>query len=227
MFVAVEGIDGSGKGTQTKLLREKLDEAGYEVKHFSFPSYNNTVYGKLVGKYLNNIYGDLPIEIASTLFAVDRFEKRKELLAAIEDCDIVLCDRWCPSNMAYSLAQKFPQKAFLPVEQKFAEWINNVDYGVFEQPVPDTVFHLQISPEKAADLVAKKEQRCYTDAVKDKYEADLAFQTRVADLYDYLVSKTTSCQNWQQINVEQEDGKLKDESKITDELVMALYKFGF
>jgi dTMP kinase len=227
MFVVIEGIDGSGKGTQTKLLKTKMEGLGYEVKYFSFPGYYSTVYGKLVGKYLNNEFGDIPIEVASTLFAVDRFERREKLISAIDTCDLVLCDRWCPSNMAYSVATKYPQSTEAGLELEFAKWIDHVDYGIFLQPVPDIVFHLQISVEKAADLIAKKEPRCYTGDVKDKYENDFLFQSRVASLYSSLVSKTTRCHNWHQIKTEHENGSLKDEKEITEEFILPLFSNGF
>ena len=233
MFVVIEGIDGSGKGTQTKLLKKELEDAGYDVSYFSFPAYQETVYGNLVGKYLNGELGELPIEAASTLFAVDRFEKRDALLEALATADLVLCDRWCPSNMAYSVAKKYPDvggssnKLTNQKIRDFARWIDSFDYEVFHQPVPDIVFHLEISPEKSAELIAKKEQRCYTDEVKDKYESDLSFQSRVAGLYSSLVSKTTRCRNWLTIKAELEDGTLRPESEISNELVLSLFRFGF
>ncbi len=225
MFVVIEGVDGSGKGTQTKLLKTRLEGVGYAVKYFSFPGYYTTVYGKLVGRYLNNEFGELPIEVASTLFAVDRFERREKLISAIETYDLVLCDRWCPSNMAYSVATKYPSPS--AEELEFAKWIDHVDYGIFLQPVPDIVFHLQISVEKAAELIAKKEQRGYTDDVKDLYESDFLFQSRVASLYSSLVPKTTQCRHWHQIKTEHEDGSLKDEKEITEEFLFPLYNHGF
>ena len=68
---------------------------------------------------------------------------------------------------------------------------------------------------------------CYTGDVKDKYENDFLFQSRVASLYSSLVSKTTRCHNWHQIKTEHENGSLKDEKEITEEFILPLFSNGF
>ena len=56
MFVVIEGIDGSGKGTLTKRLTARLKQE-YKVELLSFPRYSDTLYGKVVGRYLNGDFG--------------------------------------------------------------------------------------------------------------------------------------------------------------------------
>ena len=50
-FIVIDGIDGSGKATQTKLLVAKLKENGYKVKTIDFPQYEENFFGKMVGRY--------------------------------------------------------------------------------------------------------------------------------------------------------------------------------
>ena len=60
ILIAIEGIDGSGKHTQAKLLEHSLASRGYPVYATGFPQYESW-FGQLVGKFLNGDYG-LPRE---------------------------------------------------------------------------------------------------------------------------------------------------------------------
>ena len=57
-FIVIEGIDGAGKGTHTRRLAEVLRGDSHDVSSFSFPAYDTTRFGKLVGEYLNGKYGN-------------------------------------------------------------------------------------------------------------------------------------------------------------------------
>ena len=108
MLVVLEGIDGSGKGTQARLLVDALARRGFTARLFSFPCYDETFFGREVGRYLNGAFGDLhsvPPEFAALLYAGDRLEKRDELLVALRDADVVVCDRYVPSNFAHQAAR--------------------------------------------------------------------------------------------------------------------------
>jgi len=80
MFVVIEGIDGSGKGSVTKVLQSSLQEVGLTVETISFPRYTDTLYGKLVGRYLNGDFGkNTHPYLHSTLFSIDRYESKSYL----------------------------------------------------------------------------------------------------------------------------------------------------
>lgn len=169
MLVALEGIDGSGKGTQARLLADALARRGFTARLFSFPCYDETFFGREAGRYLNGAFGDLhsvPPEFAALLYAGDRLEKREELLAALRDNDVVVCDRYVPSNFAH-------QAAKLPRERQDAliGWIAAVEYTVFGLPRPDLVCLLTMPPEQSAALVLHKEKRSYTEKRLDLHEA--------------------------------------------------------
>ena len=64
VFVVLDGIDGSGKATQTALLLERLQEAGYKTGTIDFPQYYDNFFGKLTGEYLTGKLGDVHPKLA-------------------------------------------------------------------------------------------------------------------------------------------------------------------
>src|SRR5437868_6719355 len=97
MLIAIEGIDGSGKATQTALLVEKAVSYGLKTVSFSFPGYGKNAFAVAVGKYLNGDFGDInamPAYLLALLFAGDRFMAREELLRAVRAADLVVSDRY-------------------------------------------------------------------------------------------------------------------------------------
>ncbi len=71
-LITIEGIDGSGKRTQTDLLSRFLVEQGYKVKKLSFPNYEGLV-GQTIASYLQGDYGDIdsiPQKIMSIVYFV-------------------------------------------------------------------------------------------------------------------------------------------------------------
>lgn len=187
MLVAIEGIDGSGKGTQAALLVDNLLRRGCRTRLFSFPCYEETFFGREVGRYLNGQFGDLhsiPVEFAAMLYAGDRFEKRESLFQALKAGEVVICDRYVPSNLVYqgAKAQEEQQPALL-------DWIARLEYGVFGLPRPDMVFLLDMPVEQSVRLVLNKKKRSYTDEKLDLHEAASAYLENVHRLFGKLARK--------------------------------------
>src|SRR5258707_12405624 len=108
LLLAIEGIDGAGKGTQTARLAETAGAHGRSVASFSFPLYDDNPFSRAVGDYLNGEFGtadEVHPELAAMLYAGDRFHARPRLVAALEDQDLVVCDRYVGSNAAHHGAQ--------------------------------------------------------------------------------------------------------------------------
>src|ERR1700693_2490836 len=111
-FIAVEGIDGSGKRTQVDLLTQSLTERGHSVYSTGFPQYDSW-FGKMVGKFLNGEMGSLESvdpHFTALLYAGDRFEAKFKLEAALDSGQIVLVDRYIGSNLAHQTARVPPAK---------------------------------------------------------------------------------------------------------------------
>lgn len=100
-LIVIEGIDGSGKGTQAQQLTERLAATGRRVRLLSFPRYRETLFGHAIGDFLNGRFGQLnevhPF-LASVLYAADRFESKSVLTDALQQSDVVICDRYVPST---------------------------------------------------------------------------------------------------------------------------------
>src|ERR1700755_1095261 len=102
-LIAIEGIDGSGKGTQLRLLQEALRARGVAVHATNFPHYQSW-FGTMVGQFLNGKFGALETvdpHFAALLYAGDRFEAKRELTDAIAQGKLVLADRYIASNLAH------------------------------------------------------------------------------------------------------------------------------
>lgn len=108
MLIVLEGLDGSGKTTQTAKLVDWLVATGRKVAMFDFPGYDESPFGNMIGKYLKGEFCD-PVThdpFASTLlFAGDRLHKRAEINAALRAGKFVIINRYVPSNIAYSVAK--------------------------------------------------------------------------------------------------------------------------
>jgi hypothetical protein len=107
-LIVFEGIDGSGKGTQTKKLFNFLKNKGIKTELFEFPFYSETFFGKEVGNYLNGEFGGLKEihpKLSAMLYAGDRYEKRDELIKKLNQGYLIICDRYVPSNIAHQTAK--------------------------------------------------------------------------------------------------------------------------
>src|ERR1700686_1428333 len=112
LLVAIEGIDGSGKHTQAKLLEHSLQGLGYKVYSTGFPQYESW-FGTMVGKFLNGDFGPLESvdpHFTALLYAGDRFEAKPRLESSLNDGKIVLVDRYIGSNLAPQVAPAKPEK---------------------------------------------------------------------------------------------------------------------
>src|SRR3990167_2182385 len=103
IFLAIEGTDGSGKGTQTKLLAERLKNEGFEVAEFDFPRYSEPS-SHFIQEYLNGVYGtseEVGPYTGSLFFALDRYEAAPQIRKALSEGKVVLANRFTGSNMAH------------------------------------------------------------------------------------------------------------------------------
>jgi dTMP kinase len=211
-LVAIEGIDGSGKGTQAKLLLQQLEAEGLRVTLISFPRYDATFFGRAVGEYLNGAFGALgqvhPF-FASLLFAGDRFESRIVLTEALAAHDVVVLDRYVASNIAHQAARLEGAG-----RQRLVAAIEHLEFDLYQMPRPDLVVLLDLSVPCAQRLIANKPARTYTERAADIQEADADYLACVRALYIELAGHEP---NWSVIFCEQQ-GSLRAVDEIAEEI---------
>ncbi len=195
-LIAIEGIDGSGKGTQAERLVRALQATGRRVTLLSFPRYEQTSFGKRIGEFLNGRYGTLNEVspwLVAPLFAGDRFESKPVLLAALDVSDVVVLDRYVASNIAHQAAKLDGAE-----RDTLRRWIEHLEFDVYALPRPDCVILLDVSPERAQELIARKRARPYTRKAADLQEADPEYLERVRNIYLELARDD---ETWRRVDV--------------------------
>ena len=174
MLIAIEGIDGVGKATQTKLLADALATAGKECVTFEFPNYKKSVYGQLLGECLAGKRGDfanMDPRVASTLYMVDRHEAAPEISAAIERDAIVVCDRFNGSNQIHQGGKVASDEERIEI----LNWLDHAEHDVLGNPRPDVVVYLDAPVDLALQLLEQKRAAKGTilaDGESDQVEKD-------------------------------------------------------
>jgi dTMP kinase len=171
-LIVLEGLDGSGKGTQTALLAQALVKRGYPLRQVTFPDYDSPS-SALVRMYLDGEFGSDPGDVnayaASAFYAVDRFASfRRDWKADYDRGSVILCDRYVTSNMVYQMG-KAPREEW----DQYLAWTEDFEYGKLGLPKPDLVLFLDMPVEVSQKLLL---QRYHGDSgKKDIHESHLEF----------------------------------------------------
>lgn len=167
-LIAIDGLDGSGKGTQTAILCAWLEEQGYKVKQLSFPCYG-TKGAVPVETYLHGELGDDPEDTnayaASTFFGVDRYISYRTdwINDAKSENTVIVCNRYTTANAVHQLS-KLPKEKWEP----FLSWLWDFEFEKLGLPKPDLVLYLALPPALSMRLVDHRAEK--TGAVKDIHE---------------------------------------------------------
>lgn len=144
-LIVIEGLDGSGKATQTAILAQQLQKRGIPVKTVSFPDYEKP-WSCLVRMYLDGEFGSRPEDVsayaASSFFAMDRFASyRTGWQKDYEAGTVILCDRYVGSNAIH-------QSVKLPREEwsGFLDWLFDFEYKKLGLPQPSATVYLKMHP---------------------------------------------------------------------------------
>ena len=153
-----EGLDQSGKQTQAEMLRDRLKQEGRKARLVSFPDYGTSI-GEEIARALQGEreYGP---DVMQLLYIANRYERKPDLQRWLDGGLVLVCDRYTASSVAYGEAQGL-DALWLGEMQKFL-------------PVAAATILLDIAPETAVERKAVD---------RDRYERDLAMQSRVRASY--------------------------------------------
>ena len=187
-LIIIEGGDGSGKATQTELLRRRLAEDGQSVKAVSYPDYDSES-SALVKMYLRGDFGTDADTInpyaASAFYAVDRIAsyelKWKRFFKA---GGIVLADRYTTSNMLYQMI-KIPGKAD---QDAYLDWLWDFEFKKLGLPEPDAVILLDVPLEVTERLMSERTGKT-GGTTGDIHEKDREFLRKCHAAYVGLAAK--------------------------------------
>ncbi|MCH2203019.1 MAG: thymidylate kinase [Fuerstiella sp.] len=214
VLIAIEGIDGAGKGTQAELITRRLRDLGYQTDSIQFPRYSATSFGEAIGDFLNGRFGsleDVHPQLAAVLYAGDRFESLSVLQESMNSNDIVVLDRFTASNFAHQSA-KLPK----PERVKLINWIDDIEHRVFGLPRPNLNVLLEISSSWSRELVGRKNERDYTSDEADIQEDDQSYLERVRECYRSIAE---SQPNWCVVECLGDDGDLRAVQAINDDIL--------
>ena len=207
-LIVIDGTDGAGKQTQTKLLEERLNTEGIHVIKYSFPNYDS-IYGRMITGYLRGDFGE-PTEVhpkvASLLYALDRWTVADEMIGHLESGHYILCDRYVESNMAYQRA-KLPEKE----HKEFFNWLNNLEHNEFGVPESDVVLFLRVPVKISRANMDERE-------ALDGHEADQNYQQNVLRSYENLAEESNK---WTIIDCV-ENGEMRTREEIHEEIYQAI-----
>ena len=181
-LIVLEGLDGSGKATQTARLTEALQARGLPVRHVSFPDYDEPS-SVLVQMYLKGEFGADPGNVnayaASLFYSVDRYASYRRLWA--EDYrkgTVILADRYTTSNAIYQMV-KLPRSQW----QSFLIWLADLEYDKMAHPRPRKTIYLDMPTEISQQLLAKRYHGDETQKDIHETHVDYLKQCRNAALY--------------------------------------------
>ena len=158
--------------------------------------------------YLNGEFGaadEVHPELAALLYAGDRFHARPRLLAALEQHDLVVCDRYIASNAAHQGA-----KLTGAARRRLLDWLEEVEYGEFALPRPDLVVLLDAPIALARELVGRKGARGYTTLEADIHEADAGHSGATREVYLELARRD----GWRVVPTAAEKGAVREAAEV-------------
>lgn len=220
-FFVIDGTDGSGKGTQTKLIIERLKKEGHNVMEVDFPQYGQKS-AALVEEYLNGKFGgaeDVTPYQASIFYACDRFAASKEMKNHLKKGGIIISNRYVSSNQIHQ-AGKIKDEVEL---NKFLDWLDNLEFGIFDIPKPDKVLFLNMPYLIGQELVGKKAEREYIEGGKT-HDIHEASKDHLKDAYEracYLVGKYNY---WQEVKCAPNNKDIRTIDDIHEEIYNLIKK---
>ena len=194
MFIVLEGLDGAGKSTQIRMLRQLFADRGVESEYVHFPRFDSPVYGQLSARFLRGEFGGVPEGdpyLVALIFAGDRADAAPQIRQWLAEGKAVVLDRYVYSIVGFQCAK-------LPAGEerdRLADWIVNLEFGHNALPRPDLSLFLDVPfafTERKLSEVREGDDRDYLQGGQDIHEASLQLQQDVRSVYLASAAKDPS-----------------------------------
>jgi len=182
LLIVLDGTDGSGKATQTKILMGRLKKEGCKVEEIDFPRYGKKS-AALVEEYLNGEYGTAPKVgpyRASVFYACDRYAASAKIKQWLGEGRIVISNRYVTANMGHQGGKIKNRKE----RKKYFKWLYGLEYNIFSVPKPDINLILHVEASIAQKLALQKRKHSYLKNNRaDIHERDLKHLKNAEKVY--------------------------------------------
>lgn len=194
MFIVLEGLDGAGKSTQIRMLRQLFAYRGVESEYVHFPRFDSPVYGQLIARFLRGEFGgvqEVDPYLVALIFAGDRADAAPQIRQWLAEGKAVVLDRYVYSNVGFQCAK-------LPAGEerdRLADWIVNLEFGHNALPRPDLSLFLDVPfafTERKLSEAREGDDRDYLQGGQDIHEASLQLQQDVRSVYLASAAKDPS-----------------------------------
>ena len=194
MFIVLEGLDGAGKSTQIRILRQLFADRGVESEYVHFPRFDSPVYGQLIARFLRGEFGgvqEVDPYLVALIFAGDRADAAPQIRQWLAEGKAVVLDRYVYSNVGFQCAK-------LPAGEerdRLADWIVNLEFGHNALPRPDLSLFLDVPfafTERKLSEAREGDDRDYLQGGQDIHEASLQLQQDVRSVYLASAAKDPS-----------------------------------
>lgn len=217
-LIVIEGLDGSGKSTQLKLLREYLQKKSIPFKYLHFPRLEEGIYGKLIARFLRGEMGandQVDPYLVALIFAGDRTEAASQIRGWMDQGYQVILDRYVYSNIAFQCAKlnRAGEK------EQLRDWILRFEYKHNQLPKPDINLYLNVPfdfTKKQLNKDRDGDDRSYLKGERDIHEENLDFQEKVRQVYLSLHSYVNDLEL---IDCMDSKGQMRSPEVISEQIV--------
>ena len=217
-LLVIEGVDGAGKSTQIKLLKDFFSKKGYKCEYLHFPRTDTPYFGELITRFLRGEFGSLnevdPYLVAM-LYAGDRKDASIMINNWLSDGKIVLLDRYVYSNIAYQCGKLNE----IAAQNNLMNWILSLEFTHFAIPKPDLNVFLDVPfafTERNLANIRTGGDRDYLNGTRDIHEKSMVFQKKVRDIYLRI---SESDEGLAVVDCSNNNGEMRTPSEIFDSII--------
>lgn len=214
-IIVIEGADGSGKATQSELLVRYLKQQHIKVKEIEFPRYYTSFHGDIVARFHRGEFGSIDTVspyLISLAYALDRLSMRDEINDWLKKGYTIIANRYVTSSIAHQAAKLKETE-----REKFANWLDELEYRVHKMPREDLVIYLHM-PWQIGQKLSQQKQKAYLKGQKDIAEISNKHMQETEKMYLWLLKHK---KNWVKIECVESD-KIKGKEEIQKEITSFL-----